>query len=99
MSRRKLPCVVEPMRRHGPDGVPGFSGETSMYTALGRLNRAEILIVEAPAFIGALLVAEGLYKFHSFTLESAAFLLTWMAFGGLLAAGRKAIAGRSAPTD
>lgn len=35
---------------------------------------------ETPAAVGALAVAELLYKFHSFTLECLAFLATWYAF-------------------
>jgi hypothetical protein len=38
---------------------------------------------EAPAGIGALVVAELLYKFYSFTLECLAFLATWYVFGWL----------------
>ncbi|HSD60255.1 MAG TPA: hypothetical protein VLC55_05315 [Burkholderiales bacterium] len=34
---------------------------------------------EAPAALGALLIAEAFYKFHSFTLECLAFLATWYA--------------------
>jgi len=69
-----------------------------MFTAVCRLTRAEALLVEAPALIAALVVAETSYKFHSFILEGTAFLLTWLAFGGLLAAGRKAFSGRGRPS-
>jgi hypothetical protein len=62
-----------------------------MFTAVRRFTPVEIVFVEAPALVAALVVAEGFYKFHSFTLEALAFLATWLAFGGLLAAGRKAL--------
>ena len=32
------------------------------------------------SFVPALVVAEVFYKFHSFTLECAAFLATWLVF-------------------
>jgi hypothetical protein len=35
-------------------------------------------------FLAAFLVAELFYKFHSFTLECAAFLVTWLVFDWLL---------------
>ncbi len=66
-----------------------------MFSAVCRLTRTEALLVEAPAFIAALIVAETLYKFHSFLLEGSAFVATWLAFSGLLAAARKALAGPS----
>jgi hypothetical protein len=65
-----------------------------MFTAVRRLSPGEALSVEAPALLGALVVAEMWYKFHSFTLEAVAFLLTWFALGGLLVVGRKLIAPR-----
>jgi hypothetical protein len=66
-----------------------------MYTAACRLNPTEALAVELPALVGALAIAELWYKFHSFTLEAGAFLLTWAALGWLIAAGRTAVVGRS----
>jgi hypothetical protein len=39
---------------------------------------------EVPAAIPAWIIAEFFYKFHSFTLECAAFLATWYAFSWLL---------------
>jgi len=35
------------------------------------------LAQEAPAFLASFVIAEVFYKFHSFTLECAAFLVTW----------------------
>ena len=40
--------------------------------------------MEAPAFALALLVAELLYKFHSFSLECLCFLATWLVFSTAL---------------
>ncbi len=39
-----------------------------------------LLLEQAPALGGALLVAEVFYKFRSFTLECLAFLATWYIF-------------------
>ena len=36
-----------------------------------------VLAQEAPAFAASFVIAEVFYKFHSFTLECAAFLVTW----------------------
>lgn len=38
------------------------------------------LAIEAATLGGALVIAEQLYKFHSFTLEALAFLATWYTF-------------------
>ena len=39
---------------------------------------------ELPAAIPAWIIAELFYKFHSFTLECAAFLATWYAFSWVI---------------
>jgi hypothetical protein len=39
-------------------------------------NALQQLLALAPAWM----IAESFYRFHSFTLESAAFLTTWLAF-------------------
>ena len=48
-----------------------------MYTFLQILPTRRILLEQAPAIAIAWLLAELFYKFHSFTLECAAFLATW----------------------
>jgi hypothetical protein len=57
-----------------------------MFSIIRRLTPAEALLVEAPALVGALILAEVFYKFHSFVLEATAFLLTWLVMGGAFAA-------------
>lgn len=47
-----------------------------MLTLFKNLNW-KLISVELPAFIIALLTAENLFKFHSFTLECMAFLSLW----------------------
>ena len=48
-----------------------------MFTLLRMLPWQRILIEQLPALAGAWLIAELVYKFHSFSLETAAFLATW----------------------
>ncbi len=52
-----------------------------MYETIRSQGLSTTIVREAPAATGALVVAEVFYKFHSFTLEFLAFLLTWWAFG------------------
>ena len=47
-----------------------------MYQLVKALSVSELLARQAPALITSLVVAELFYKFHSFTLESVAFLAT-----------------------
>lgn len=60
-----------------------------MYTLLRTLSPRLLLAEQLPALSLAWLVAELFYKFHSFSLECAAFLLTWFAFDGMLQASKR----------
>jgi hypothetical protein len=63
-----------------------------MYTLARQLSLRSLLAIQAPALIGALVIAEMFYKFHSFTLECLAFLATWGALDWMVNAffiGRK----------
>jgi hypothetical protein len=51
--------------------------------------------IETPSLIGALIFAELFYKFHSFTLECVAFLLTWLAVSFVLTQMNAAIQNRA----
>jgi len=55
-----------------------------MYQLLSRLSRSEIFVRQLPVFLVAFVIAEMFYKFHSFTLETGAFLLTWFALDALV---------------
>ena len=55
-----------------------------MYTLISNLRLREGLMAEAPAFLLSLVAAEVFYKFHSFTLECACFLATWLALSSAL---------------
>jgi hypothetical protein len=48
-----------------------------MYQLLTSLSRSDLLAQQLPTFVMAFAIAEIFYKFHSFTLETAAFLATW----------------------
>ena len=49
-----------------------------MFTLISRLPMRELLYRQAPTLFGALAIAELFYKWHSFLLETAGFLLTWL---------------------
>ncbi len=55
-----------------------------MFTLLRRLSVRQLLTEQFPALLAAWLIAEWFYKFHSFTLECAAFLATWFVFDAVL---------------
>ncbi len=63
-----------------------------MYTLIRSLSLRQILVQQTPALILSLVIAELFFKFHSFTLETAAFLATWCAIdwalGRVLATAR-----------
>ena len=48
-----------------------------MYTLIRFLPLRRLLLEQAPALVLSLGIAEMMYKFHSFLLESLAFLATW----------------------
>ena len=59
-----------------------------MYTLLRSLSLQQLLQEQLPAVGTSLLIAELFYKFHSFLLETAAFLATWYAVDWTLRAVR-----------
>lgn len=48
-----------------------------MYSLLNRVPARQLLVRHAPTFVGALVIAEMFYKWHSFLLETGGFLVTW----------------------
>jgi hypothetical protein len=54
-----------------------------MYSLLRRVGWRQAAQTEAPSLLVSLVVAELFFKFHSFILETGAFLLTWCALGWL----------------
>lgn len=67
-----------------------------MYTLLRSLPLRRLLVEQFPALAIAWLLAELFYKFHSFSLECAAFLLTWFVLDALIQGLRRLLA---APHD
>lgn len=48
-----------------------------MYTMIKRISYSELVLEQLPVLTASVLIAEFLYKFHSFILECIAFLTTW----------------------
>jgi hypothetical protein len=57
-----------------------------MYELIRSLTLKQLMQEQLPLLIVAMGIAELFYKFHSFLLESGAFLLTWLALGAAHAA-------------
>jgi hypothetical protein len=55
-----------------------------MYTLLRLLPPKRLVIEQLPALLTAWIIAELFYKFHSFTLECAAFLATWLVLDAVI---------------
>jgi hypothetical protein len=55
-----------------------------MLTLLRSLRSRPVYLSEPVSFLAALVIAEVFYKFHSFLLETAAFLLTWLVLAKLV---------------
>ena len=68
-----------------------------MYTLMQSLSWRQFFSEQGPAFLAAFLLAELFYKFHSFTLECAAFLATWFVLDWVVQALSPRLMSRSAP--
>ena len=55
-----------------------------MFTLLRQSSPQVLALIQAPSFLAALLIAETFYKFHSFLLETGAFLATWFAIDAVI---------------
>lgn len=60
-----------------------------MYTLIKAIPARQLLLEQVPAFVISLVIAESLYRFHSFTLECLAFLLTWCMLDMVIGAALK----------
>ena len=63
-----------------------------MYEIIRRLTARQLAFEQLPLLLVALGIAEVFYKFHSFLLETGAFLLTWLVLGALHAAVKSVFA-------
>jgi hypothetical protein len=68
-----------------------------MYALLRTLPLRLLLTEQLPALALAWITAELFYKFHSFSLECAGFLLTWFVFDGALQLLKRLFAEPAAP--
>lgn len=59
-----------------------------MYTLVKSTSLSNLLITQAPALLASFIIAELFYKFHSFTLECLAFLITWFIVDAVITAVR-----------
>jgi hypothetical protein len=48
-----------------------------MYTLINSIPLRQLILEQTPIIIISFIIAELFYKFHSFTLECLAFLVTW----------------------
>jgi hypothetical protein len=55
-----------------------------MFTLLKSFHSKRVYLGEPISFVAALIIAELFYKFHSFLLETGAFLLTWFVLGWIV---------------
>jgi hypothetical protein len=64
-----------------------------MYSLVRILPFARLLREQVPAFAAAFAIAELFYKFHSFALETLAFLATWGLIDAVIQAVRHMVGG------
>jgi hypothetical protein len=55
-----------------------------MFTLIRQSSIRALLLLQLPSLVAALTIAELFYKFHSFLLETGAFLLTWFVIDALV---------------
>ena len=48
-----------------------------MYSLIHSNSLRSLLVEQLPVLLVSMIIAEMFYKFHSFTLETVAFLATW----------------------
>jgi hypothetical protein len=58
--------------------------ESNMFRLLTSISAGELVKRQLPVFLAAFVIAELFYKFHSFTLECVAFLVTWFVLDGVV---------------
>lgn len=65
-----------------------------MYTLLQSLTYRRLFTEQLPTLLLAWLIAELFFKFHSFTLECAAFLFTWYMLDAAVQGGKALVSRR-----
>ncbi|MEA2872959.1 MAG: hypothetical protein QOH67_2935 [Hyphomicrobiales bacterium] len=69
-----------------------------MYTLIRSVPMRDLLATQAPALFLSFVISELLYKFHSFTLECLAFLVTWFVIDAVITSVSRWLKRRSAVT-
>jgi len=67
-----------------------------MYSLLRALPARRLLTEQVPALVVSFVIAELFYKFKSFSLETLAFLATWLVVDAVIQAGARLLAPRRA---
>ena len=70
-----------------------------MYTLVRSTPWGRLLLEQVPALAVSFVVAELFYKFHSFTLETLAFLATWGVIDAVIQVGRYLVSGKTTPAS
>ena len=68
-----------------------------MYTLVRLVSWGRLLREQVPALLLSFVIAELFYKFHSFTLETVAFLATWSVIDAVIQIARNALRGSRTP--
>lgn len=68
-----------------------------MYALFRSMSLNKLLINQLPILLISMIIAEVFYKFHSFTLETIAFLATWFVLDWLVQFLRTRFSPRSMP--
>lgn len=67
-----------------------------MYSLTRSMSLRSLLVEQLPVLLLSMIIAEVFYKFHSFTLETIAFLATWFVIDFVVQSVRRALAKRTA---
>ena len=62
-----------------------------MYTLFHSIPLRGLIVQQLPVLLISMIIAELFYKFHSFTLETIAFLATWYVIDWAVTAVRRAV--------
>ena len=67
-----------------------------MYSLMRSMSLRSLLVEQLPVLLLSMIIPEVFYKFHSFTLETIAFLATWFVLDFIVQSVRRALAKRTA---
>ena len=64
-----------------------------MYSLIKSMTLRNLLVEQLPVLLLSMIIAEIFYKFHSFTLETVAFLATWFVLDWIVQAVLRQVRG------